>query len=89
MLVQTDPDKTIDYFHVKICLWTVGQHCKRNYLVQCCLRHNYTTTARRYSYAMLGDSRITLRRVFTYAMLPKKYSDNIEQDFSYTMQGSI
>ena len=34
MLAKTDQDKIVDYFPVQSCLWTVGQHCTGNFLVQ-------------------------------------------------------
>ena len=35
MFTQVDPDKSIDYFLVKVFLWTMGQDRTGNFLVQC------------------------------------------------------
>ena len=33
-LARVDPDKFVDYFSFQSCLWTVGQHHIRDFLVQ-------------------------------------------------------
>ena len=72
----------IGCFPAKRWYFALGQYCKSNFLVECCLRHIYTTSARWYSYAMLGASRTTQYRVFTYHhMMAEKYQGNIERDF--------
>ena len=43
MLDQISPDKISDYFPVQSCLWTVGQHCTSNFLLQFWLRQIKTT----------------------------------------------
>ena len=46
MLAQINSDKIVDSFYVQICLWTVGQHYKGNFIVQCWLRQIKTTLHR-------------------------------------------
>ena len=45
--------RCIGSFPAKTCLYSLGQHCTNNYLVQCCLRRVWTTLTGQYSYAML------------------------------------
>ena len=40
-------------FSAKVYLYALSQHCASNFLVQCCLRHIWTTLTRQYSLAML------------------------------------
>ena len=72
----------IGYFPAKRWYFALGQYCQSNFVVECCLRHIYTTSARWYSYAMLGASWTTQHRVFTYHhIMPKMYQGNTERDF--------
>ena len=45
----------IGYFPAKTYLCALDQLCTSNFLVQCCLRHNWKILTRQYSYAMLSQ----------------------------------
>ena len=72
-----------EFVLMQCCQEPLGQHGIEFWAVQCCPKSIKTKLHRILSYTMLsGASRTILHRVLTCSMLPQKYYDKIEQDFS-------